>query len=301
MEEETKLSETSAADKKSIALKLVKDKYEEFYNNNAARAPEKVNKIKYFLNWLKTATESDIEVEEVEFFMRKCEFETQVEFSNSSTRYYQTLQVTTFIASDPFYAANIRDVFYNPEANTKVVPANLNEMAEKEAKNILIRANGYVSIDNFHIQRYTIDDPQKDTFWKCTLTYPVGTNSNGMKKTLEFVCWDNVFFLSNIENLGEQEKSGGASTGGCYIATAVYGSYDCPQVWTLRRYRDYTLGSTRRGRLFIKLYYAISPTFVKWFGNTAWFKKFWRKKLDKKVNKLNSHGVENSPYEDKTW
>ena len=31
---------------------------------------------------------------------------------------------------------------------------------------------------------------------------------------------------------------------GCYIATAVYGSYDCPQVWTLRRYRDYTLAET---------------------------------------------------------
>ena len=30
------------------------------------------------------------------------------------------------------------------------------------------------------------------------------------------------------------------SSGGCYVATAVYGSYDCPQVWTLRRYRDYT-------------------------------------------------------------
>ena len=26
---------------------------------------------------------------------------------------------------------------------------------------------------------------------------------------------------------------------GCYIATAVYGSYDCPQVWTLRRYRSH--------------------------------------------------------------
>ena len=26
---------------------------------------------------------------------------------------------------------------------------------------------------------------------------------------------------------------------GCYIATCVYGSYDCPQVLTLRRFRDY--------------------------------------------------------------
>ncbi|MFR9028073.1 MAG: DUF2726 domain-containing protein [Clostridium sp.] len=28
---------------------------------------------------------------------------------------------------------------------------------------------------------------------------------------------------------------------GCYIATAVYGSYDCPQVWVLRRFRDQIL------------------------------------------------------------
>lgn len=33
-------------------------------------------------------------------------------------------------------------------------------------------------------------------------------------------------------------------TGGCYVATAVYGSYDCPQVWTLRRFRDNTLAAT---------------------------------------------------------
>ena len=58
---------------------------------------------------------------------------------------------------------------------------------------------------------------------------------------------------------------------GCYIATCVYGSYDCPQVWTLRRYRDNTLGSTWYGRTFIRTYYAISPTLVKWFGKTKWF------------------------------
>ena len=46
---------------------------------------------------------------------------------------------------------------------------------------------------------------------------------------------------------------------GCYIATCVYGSYDCPQVWTLRRFRDYTLDETWYGRLFIKCYYVISP------------------------------------------
>lgn len=87
----------------------------------------------------------------------------------------------------------------------------------------------------------------------------------------------------------------------CYIATCVYGSYDCPQVWTLRRYRDSTLASTWYGRAFIYTYYAISPITVKWFGNTRWFKNLWRNKLDKMVSNLNSDGIEDTPYQDKQW
>jgi hypothetical protein len=85
---------------------------------------------------------------------------------------------------------------------------------------------------------------------------------------------------------------------GCYIATSVYGSYDCPQVWILRRYRDNTLAITWYGRLFIRIYYAISPTLVKWFGNTMWFRHIWRNKLDKFVNRLQQEGVQNTPYQD---
>ena len=92
-----------------------------------------------------------------------------------------------------------------------------------------------------------------------------------------------------------------SSTGGCYVATCVYGSYDCPQVWTLRRYRDNTLDSTWYGRAFIRVYYAISPTLVKWFGKTKWFKKMWKGKLDRMVKKLNEQGVENTPYQDKIY
>lgn len=91
------------------------------------------------------------------------------------------------------------------------------------------------------------------------------------------------------------------ASGGCYVATCVYGSYDCPQVWTLRRYRDNTLGSTWYGRLFIRTYYAISPTLVKWFGKTKWFKRLWKGKLDRMVARLQANGVESTPYEDKEW
>lgn len=92
-----------------------------------------------------------------------------------------------------------------------------------------------------------------------------------------------------------------AKSGGCYIATCVYGSYDCPEVWTLRRYRDNTLATRWYGRLFVRIYYAISPTLVKWFGHKQWFKKIWKSKLDRMVKKLNAKGVENTKYQDRNW
>lgn|GEM_PF-3292655 len=84
--------------------------------------------------------------------------------------------------------------------------------------------------------------------------------------------------------------------GACYVATAVYGSYDCPQVWTLRRYRDSVLAKTRRGRIFIRLYYAISPTIVRWFGETQWFNSFFKGKLDWMTRKMKKEGLADTPY-----
>lgn len=91
------------------------------------------------------------------------------------------------------------------------------------------------------------------------------------------------------------------SSGGCYVATCVYGSYDCPQVWTLRRYRDNMLANSFYGRAFIKIYYAVSPTLVKWFGNTSWFKAIFKGRLDRMVDGLRQKGVEDTPYSDKQW
>ncbi len=85
----------------------------------------------------------------------------------------------------------------------------------------------------------------------------------------------------------------------CYVATAVYGSYDCPQVWRFRRYRDETLSKNIFGRLFIKLYYAVSPTIIKYFGKTKWFNSFFRKHLDKFYLKLAEKGYDDTPYKDK--
>lgn len=85
---------------------------------------------------------------------------------------------------------------------------------------------------------------------------------------------------------------------GCYIATCVYGSYDCPQVWTLRRYRDEILSTTWYGRAFIRLYYSTSPTLVRIFGHMNWFQNFFRAILDDKILKLHKKGITDTPYQD---
>lgn len=86
---------------------------------------------------------------------------------------------------------------------------------------------------------------------------------------------------------------------GCYIATCVYGSYDCPQVWTLRRFRDERLSADCWGRLFIKAYYAISPIMVKLFGGSKLFREAWKKALDWLIVRLNERGFSDSPYNDR--
>ena len=84
----------------------------------------------------------------------------------------------------------------------------------------------------------------------------------------------------------------------CYIATSVYGSYDCSEVWTLRRFRDNTLEQSAIGKAFINVYYAVSPAMVESYGENEWFKELFKTFLDKAVIWLQANGVDSSPYDD---
>lgn len=147
------------------------------------------------------------------------------------------------------------------------------------------------AIENANFILLFLGEDDKKEFKKIVETY-----------TYKIKKYDKDYKIEKENNTKSDEKAEIEKTSsGCYVATAVYGSYDCPEVWTLRRYRDNQLAQTWYGRLFIYTYYAISPTIVKWFGDTGWFKKMWKGKLDKMVSNLQSKGIESTPYEDKKW
>lgn len=73
--------------------------------------------------------------------------------------------------------------------------------------------------------------------------------------------------LDNIDNKG------------CYIATVCYGDIDAIEVQIFRDYRDKVLTNTFGGRLFISIYYSISPSIAKVMKKAPFFNKLIQKCL----------------------
>ena len=116
-----------------------------------------------------------------------------------------------------------------------------------------------------------------------------------------FGSYTNYDAKGNKTGHSDPRFGGYSHSDGCYIATCVYGSYDCPEVWTLRRFRDNKLGVTVLGKTFIKAYYMISPSIVKLFGDNRIFKAICKSALDAWVSQLQKKGIKNTPYQDIDW
>lgn len=76
---------------------------------------------------------------------------------------------------------------------------------------------------------------------------------------------------------------------GCYIATAVYGDYNAPEVLVLREYRDNILKRSWLGRTFIKIYYTLSPSIAKRLKYATSLNRWVRQILDKFVEYLSTN------------
>lgn len=76
------------------------------------------------------------------------------------------------------------------------------------------------------------------------------------------------------------------SSGGCYIATAVYGSYDAAEVLVLRQFRDERLNSTAPGRTLVRVYYSLSPRVAGAFRDRPAINRTAKRVLDRIVRRL---------------
>ena len=92
---------------------------------------------------------------------------------------------------------------------------------------------------------------------------------------------DNTKIVSPANTSTSTQKSEG-----CYIATMVYGSYNHPQVLVLRWYRDSILKRKLWGRLFVRVYYHISPKLVLVLKGNNVINKVIRIILDKQVQRI---------------
>lgn len=85
---------------------------------------------------------------------------------------------------------------------------------------------------------------------------------------------------------GHQGNGNTSNKEGCYIATAVYGGYDKPEVLVLRKYRDNVLKKSWIGRRFIGVYYTISPFLAQKLKKNSLINRRIKKILDRIVRKV---------------
>ena len=194
------------------------------------------------------------------------------------------------IASDATTLTMVENLVNGALMIKKVVPDNEISNNADLTEGVLRVCRLYVFYHTMYVNRITIysaymQDAKLEEKKKMRVEFMSGL-SDTSKQTVE-----------EITDSGKEKAE--ANNQGCYIATCVYGSYDCPQVWMLRRFRDYSLSTNVFGRAFIKVYYAISPILVRVFGKSKVVKKIWKFFTDKLVNRLHKNGVEDTPYNDK--
>jgi hypothetical protein len=72
------------------------------------------------------------------------------------------------------------------------------------------------------------------------------------------------------EGLWRRYRDAGGGAGGCFIATAAFGSYESRWVYVLRDFRDQVLLPRASGRSFVEWYYAHSPRAAAWIADHGW-------------------------------
>jgi len=92
--------------------------------------------------------------------------------------------------------------------------------------------------------------------------------------------------LTQVNGTKLTQVNGTVAGQGCFVATAVYGCPDAPQIQVLRRFRDSVLLHSRPGKCCVRAYYACAPGLSRRLQRRRWALRALRAALDKFVRRL---------------
>jgi uncharacterized repeat protein (TIGR01451 family) len=104
-----------------------------------------------------------------------------------------------------------------------------------------------------------------------SISGPLETSVAVLSSTADPRMANNTALVTLTQSLkGSAPGSGGSGlAGGCFIATAAYGSYLDPHIQALRQFRDQHLLTNAMGRSFVRFYYRHSPPIAAIISNHA--------------------------------
>jgi len=200
--------------------------------------------------------------------------------------YNEIVQPNDQVKNISGFKLNVQE-FINDELGKKVFMIDKIEIDEKTWENAKIselKDSNKWRKDNFGAWIYKDHFNQSTEFGWQIVTNPIyGTHMASH--------WQNTENDYKNENLKCKIVSKGFNNieynSGCYIATACYGNSNAIEVVKLRGYRDNKLSKSLFGRVFIKIYYFLSPSIAKKLQNKRRLNSFIRKQLlNKIVNRI---------------
>lgn len=117
-----------------------------------------------------------------------------------------------------------------------------------------------VTYDNGTVVSYRYDDDGNLTKVTPTESSSGGGDTGGGTDT------------GGTDIIPEPPKAESDDGGGCFIATAAYGSYFMPKVKVLRNFRDDYLLTNSVGQYFVEQYYQYSPPIADYISEREWLK-----------------------------
>jgi tetratricopeptide (TPR) repeat protein len=183
------------------------------------------------------------------------DFKKSIELNPNDARIY------LFRAS--YLLDSIKDIDID---NLLSIALSLEKSKEQKEKDDKIVKKYYETIDKAKkdlINAVKINPNLRDAYRFLANIYIIQRNPHKSKQALRnFLNVEGRRLDPNEEAYGKialEDLTKNFPDGNCYIATACYGSYDEKEVVVLRKFRDEYLLKSGIGKLFVKLYYLISP------------------------------------------